>query len=101
MTGILLILAIAVIVEGLVQYGKNIYQGIIGNNVKTAVTQIAAIIIAVLLCFAANADIFEPLGIAFNYPYIGVILTGIFASRGSNYVSDLIKQLQNIGVNKS
>lgn len=36
------------------------------------------------------------LGVAFAVPWVGTVLTGIFASRGSNYISDLAKRLQNI-----
>ena len=29
--------------------------------------------------------------------FLGVALTGVFASRGANYVSDLVKKLQALG----
>lgn len=97
MSGILLIAALSVVVEGLVQYSKNIYNWFAKGQAKTAVTQLVAIVVAVLLCFSANADLFRALGIVFEWPTVGVLLTGIFASRGANYVSDFISKLQNAG----
>ncbi len=53
-----------------------------------------ALLAAVLLCFAAGADLFAVLGVEFAVPWIGTLLTGIFASRGSNYVNDLIGKIR-------
>lgn len=52
--------------------------------------------LGVLLCLAVGADVYSALGVAFAVPWVGTALTGIFASRGSNYISDLAKRLQNI-----
>lgn len=97
MSGIFLIVALAIIVEGLIQYSKNIYNWFAKGEAKTAITQLMAIVVAVILCFATNADLFSALGIVFEWPALGVLLTGIFASRGANYVSDFISKLQNVG----
>ena len=35
---------------------------------------------------------FVPLGLTVNH-YVGMVLTGIVMSRGSNYVSDLISRI--------
>ena len=66
---------------------------------KTAITQLAAVAIAVTLCFSTGADMFSALGIAFDWPTIGVVLTGIFLSRGSNYISDFIKKMRGVSQN--
>ena len=42
----------------------------------------------------AGADLFAVLGVEFAVPWIGTLLTGIFASRGSNYVNDLIGKIR-------
>ncbi|HHW46335.1 MAG TPA: hypothetical protein GXX17_05420 [Clostridiales bacterium] len=94
MNGILLLLTLSVVIEGLIQYGKNIYDWFAGGNAKTAITQLCAMTISILLCLATGADIFKAIGIYFYWPVLGVVLTGIFASRGSNYVSDFIKKLE-------
>lgn len=96
MNMILLAIVVAVTVEGLIEYAKQIAKALGSGETKTAVTQVAAILLGVLLCLAAGADVYAALGVSFAVPWIGIILTGIFASRGSNYISDLAKRLQNI-----
>lgn len=93
MEGLTLIIALAIVTEALVEYGKIIGRAFIGNDIKTAVTQIVAIVVSVLLCFAAGADLFQVAGITFAWPWIGVVLTGILGSRGANYLSDFITKL--------
>lgn len=94
MSMILLAIVMAIIVEALVEYGKTILSAVENHEYKTAVTQLLAIALAVMLCFAVQADVFLALGINFNVQWIGILLTGIFASRGSNYVSDIVKKIQ-------
>lgn len=95
-SAICLTIVVAILVEGIIEYAKSIAKGIMDGQVKTAVTQIASIVIGVVLCLLCSVDVFASLGITFAYPYVGMILTGVFASRGSNYVSDLVKRIQNI-----
>lgn len=89
---IAVIIAVAILIEGLVEYGKNIADMFYGGDKKTAITQMVTIVVGVTLAFAFNADVFIPLGLTVNH-YIGMILTGIVMSRGSNYVSDLIGKI--------
>lgn len=95
MSKFLLILMLAITVEALVQYLKTILQTLQSKEYKTAMTQAVAIAISVLLCFATGADFYSLLGVVFAFPWLGIVLTGIFISRGSNYVADFIKRLQN------
>ena len=95
MQAFLLVLSLAVIVEALVQYAKTVIKMLENKQYKTFGTQLAAILIAVFICFAAGADIFALMGISFSVHWLGTLLTGIVISRGSNYASDLIKRLQN------
>lgn len=97
MKGILLILALAVTVEGVVEYIKSIGRMFTDRDYRTAVTQLSAAAIAIALCFAAGADLYAALGLRFAAPWIGTALTGLFASRGANYVSDLAGRLQALG----
>ena len=87
-----IIIAVAILIEGLVEYGKNITDMFYGGEKKTAIIQIVTIIVGIALAFAFNADMFVPLGLTVNH-YIGMVLTGIVMSRGSNYVSDLIGKI--------
>lgn len=101
MQGIILILALAVVVEAVVEYIKSIGKMFATGDWKTAVTQLSAAAIAIALCFAAGADLFAALGLHFGLWWIGVVLTGLFASRGANYVSDIIRKLQSLGKPKA
>lgn len=93
MESIVLILTMAIVVEALIEYAKSIGKAITDGGWKTAVTQCAAIALSIGLCFAVGGDLFAGLGINFAWPWIGVVLTGIIASRGANYVSDFIKKI--------
>ena len=97
MTGVLLILALAVTVEAVVEYVKSIIKMVTDKDVKTLITQLAALAVSILLCFAAGADLYAALGLTFGVPGVGIVLTGIFGSRGANYVSDLVSKLRNSG----
>ena len=49
---------------------------------------------------AAGADVYDALGVSFAVPWLGMVLTGILASRGSNYIADFVKRLQTIATDK-
>lgn len=86
------IIAVAILIEGLVEYGKTVANMIENGEKKTAITQCITIIVGILLMFAFDKDLFAVIGMPVNH-YIGIVLTGIIASRGSNYVSDFIGKL--------
>ena len=96
MDTIILVLMMAVTVEGLIEYGKTVGKAMLDKQYKTAITQGAALILSVLLCFAVGADFYAVLNVQFTLPWVGCLLTGIFASRGANFVSDLFKKLQTL-----
>ena len=96
---IVLVLMMAVTVEGLIEYGKTVGKAMLDKQYKTAITQGTALILSVLLCFAVGADFYAVLNVQFTLPWVGCLLTGIFASRGANFVSDLFKKLQTLGSN--
>lgn len=93
---ILLAIVMAVTVEALIEYVKQIAKALGSGEVKAAATQVVSILLGVLLCLGVGADVYGALGVAFAVPWVGTVLTGIFASRGSNYIADLAKRLQNI-----
>ena len=90
MNMIVLVLMMAVTVEALIEYAKTIIE----KQWKTAATQAGAVALGVSLCFGVGADFYAALGVNFNVAWLGIALTGVFASRGANYVSDLVKKLQ-------
>lgn len=88
------IIATAVLVEGLIEYGKTIANAFETGEKKTGITQLISIIIGILIAFAFGVNGFALLGMTVN-PVIGTFLTGIIISRGSNYASDLLKRIAN------
>jgi|GEM_PF-277862 len=97
---IALSIVMAITVEGLVELGKSIGKAALDGDRKTAATQLAALIISCALCMAAGADVYDALGVSFAVPWLGMVLTGILASRGSNYIADFVKRLQTIATDK-
>jgi len=94
---ITVIIAVAILIEGLVEYGKTIANMFYDGDKKTAITQMVTIIVGIGLAFAFNANMFVPLGLTVNH-YVGMVLTGVVMSRGSNYVSDLIGKIGQTSV---
>lgn len=85
-----LFLVMAIVVEGLVEYAKTV---IAMRNKKAIVIQLSALVVSILLCLLSGANVLGELGVTFHVPYAGEILTGVFASRGANYASDLVGRL--------
>lgn len=100
MSMIALSIVMAITVEGLVELGKSIGKAALDGDRKTAATQLAALIISCALCMAAGADVYDALGVSFAVPWLGMVLTGILASRSSNYIADFVKRLQTIATDK-
>lgn len=94
MDKIMLVLMLAVTAEALVEYGKSLVSAFTGKDYKAAVLQLCAAIVSVLLCLLSGADMYAALGVPFSVPAVGMVLTGIFASRGANFVNDLIGKLR-------
>ena len=83
------ILILAITVEALIEYAKLVF-------VDKAIVwkQVAALVLGVGLSVLAGTDLYAVVGVTFSVPYVGVVLTGIIFSRGSNYVADFAKKLQ-------
>ena len=97
MSEIMTILALAVTVEALVEYGKSVGGILTAADRKQALTRLAAAVAGVILCLAAGADLYAAAGLAFGWPWLGAALTGVLISRGANYVSDFMRKLQGSG----
>ena len=95
MQTVVLILVLAITVEAIIQYSKTIIEMLEKKQYKTFATQLAAILLSVFICFTAGVDLYTLVGVSFTLPWLGMLLTGIVVSRGSNYTSDFIKRLQN------
>lgn len=88
-TSVASIAVLAIIVEALIEYSKLIFV-----NKQINWKQIVSLVLGVVIALLANADLFASVGINFVVPYVGVVLTGIIFSRGSNYVADFISLIQ-------
>jgi hypothetical protein len=95
MSFIILIAAVAILIEALVEYYNLI---VVKRKIvwKQVVTLCTGIIVALLF----NADLFTAIGIPIAVPFVGSVLTGVLCSRGSNYISDFVTKLRTIGVKK-
>ena len=89
-----LVLMLAVTAEALGEDGKSLAAAFGGGDYKAAVLQLCAAVVGVLLCVLSGADMYAALGVPFSLPAVGMVLTGIFASRGANFVNDLIGRLR-------
>lgn len=98
MKTIALIIMVAVLLEGLVEYAKTIIRMIEEGDYKTAVTQAVTIAVGVLFALLFHLHLFNsPLAEIYEGLHINgtvdMILTGVIISRGSNYASDFISKL--------
>ena len=80
---------LAVVVEALTEYVKNITAA---GSRKAVLIQVGALGTGIAVCAAAGADLFAALNVHFAVPWMGCILTGVFVSRGANYINDLMKK---------
>ena len=94
MTGIALVLILAVTVEALVEYGKSLLHMAVKDGWKTAALQLTAVAVSVALCLLTGADLFASFGIAFGHTAGGRVLTGVLSARGANYLADFLKRLE-------
>lgn len=86
MQALALIFALAVLVEGLVEY--------FGAPIPTAYKRYVAALVGVALCIVYGADLLAILGFTASVPYVGAALTGLIVGRGSNYLNDLVTRLK-------
>jgi hypothetical protein len=82
------LIIIAILVEAIWENCKMVYK----EN-HFSVSMLASLIISVIICILAKADIFKIVGITIDIPIISSFLTGIICSRGANLVSDLFSRL--------
>lgn len=88
---LLLAVCMAVTVEGLVEYAKAVIEH---TDWRKLAVCLAGLAVSVGLCLMCGADVFGCFGVRFAWAPTGGILTGIFASRGANYLSDFVGRLR-------
>ena len=92
MENLLIIIMITLIAESVWETLKMTWQ-----EGKISVDRIGALVVALVLCIGVKLDILSLLGISTTIPLLGVILTGILISRGSNFIHDLLVRLGQVG----
>lgn len=100
MKTIALAIVVAVIVEALVEYGQTIYEMVEEGEYQKAIKQGMAIAVAILFAFMLNVTLITWLTSQFGTtvnPVFDMIVSGIFMSRGANYLSDFIRMIFRIG----
>lgn len=84
------IIAIVILIEGLIEYTKTVADSFESGDYKTFRTQLASIVIGIVGCVLFHANAFASFDVA---PIVGTVITGIIASRGANYASDLLGRI--------
>ena len=83
MQGIAQIIAVSILIEALVEYGKQLHKQPI---------LIATVARSILMAFLFRVRVFELIGLE-TYQIADTILSGILISRGSNYIYDLVGKM--------
>lgn len=96
-----LALIVAVIVEALIEYGQTIYDMVAEYEYKKAIKQGVAIAVAILFSFQLKVTLLtwlmaDTFAVVVN-PVFDMAVSGIFMSRGANYLSDFIRMIFRIG----
>lgn len=96
-----LALIVAVIVEALIEYGQTVYDMVEEYEYKKAIKQGLAIVVAILFAFQLKVTLLtwlmsDTFAVTIS-PVFDKIVSGIFMSRGANYLSDFIRMIFRIG----
>jgi len=83
------IIILAILAESITQYVKEIIEGFNFNKAM-------ALVVALVICFGTNLDIFDILEVDFAMPYVGIGFAAIILSRGANVVHDLLDRIQGV-----
>jgi len=78
----------AILTETLVEYIGLIFgRYLFLSHLKCPIS----LIIGIITAFSFGLDIIPILGLQTHIPHIGVVMTGVLMSRGSNYLADFLK----------
>lgn len=81
----------ALIVESLWETTKMFWQ-----NGKFSYDKLGAVLFGELVAIGAGIDFMAAVNLPTKIPYLGMILTGILISRGSNFMHDILGNMNNI-----
>ena len=92
---IIAVIALAVTSEGIAEYIKMFIDTVNARCWRNLITMSSVIAVLVTICILEGIDMYEYLDVGINHSVVGCILTGIFASRGSDYIKAFTSKLIN------
>lgn len=93
MNSVTLAIVISVTVEAVIEYAKTIFNSLQTKKYENLTFYFLSFFLSTLLCFYVGADIYTALGLAKIPAWLGTLLTGLFASRGSSYLRGILLSL--------
>ncbi len=78
----------ALIVEALWETTKMFWQ-----DGKFSYDRIGALAFGELVAIGSNLDFMYSIGLPIKIPYVGMVLTGVLISRGSNFMHDFLENI--------
>lgn len=66
---------------------------------KASIDRIGALVVGIVIALATGLDVLTLVNVPARIPAVGIVLTGILISRGSNFVHDLVASINNMHIN--
>lgn len=96
MENLIILILLSLLAESVWETLKMVWQ-----NGKLSIDKIGVLCIALVITFSTKLDLLELLSIKSNIPYLGIMLTGILISRGSNFIHDPLVKIGIVNKNGS
>jgi len=81
---------VAMFIEAFITYGNTIAKE---HRIQWQI--VIAFVVALILCYNSDINLFQFMGISEKYPIVGIVCTGLVMCRGSNYFFEFYKQLSS------
>ena len=91
MENLIIILTVALIAESVWETLKMTWQ-----KGKLCLDRVGALVVSLVICIDIKLDMLTLLGIKTTIPFIGIVLTAILISRGSNFLHDLLERIGQV-----
>lgn len=85
MEAIFAILALAIVVEALIEVGKGVFP----FNTPHWLWPLVGVALGVSLCWLTNSDLLTIVGVEKEASHMGASVTGVLISRGASFIHDL------------
>lgn len=92
-------IVLAIIVEGLVEMAKTVYDIVRGQDIEAGILTLVAIAAGLGLALAADLHLLGFIASLFDqaiHPIADLLLSGLVIGRGSSYVHDLWRRVQGL-----